>query len=156
MLCRVRFAAVILSICTGYALAQESRPDASTSREDAADKAAFQAVCGSCHPLTMVDGLRTESEWLQEIEQMVKIGAKGTDEQFERVVRVLLRTLTKVNVNTATAPEIAPVLDVTDATAEALVRYRTEHGSFKALDDLKKIPGVDAAKLNARKERIVF
>ena len=104
----------------------------------------------------MVDGLRTESEWLQEIEQMVKIGAKGTDEQFERVVRVLLRTLTKVNVNTATAPEIAPVLDITDATAEGLVKYRTEHGSFKTLKDLKKIPGVDAAKLNARKERIVF
>jgi len=155
MLCRVRFAAVVL-ICMGYALAQDSRSDASASREEAADKAAFQAVCGSCHPLTMVDGLRTESEWLQEIEQMVKIGAKGTDEQFERVVRVLLRTLTKVNVNTATAPEIAPVLDVTDATAEAVVKYRTEHGSFKALEDLKKIPGVDAAKLNARKERIVF
>ena len=156
MLCRARFAAVIRSICTGYALAQDSRSDSSASREDAADKAAFHAVCGSCHPLTMVDGLRTESEWLQEIEQMVKIGAKGTDEQFERVVRVLLRTLTKVNVNTATAPEIAPVLDVTDATAEALVKYRTEHGSFKTLEDLKKIPGVDAAKLNARKERIVF
>ena len=156
MLCRVRFAAAILSICTGCALAQESRSDASSSREDAADKAAFQAVCGSCHPLTMVDGLRTESEWLQEIEQMVKIGAKGTDEQFERVIRVLLRTLTKVNVNTATAQEIAPVLDVTDATAEALVKYRTEHGSFKTLEDLKKIPGVDAAKLNARKQRIVF
>jgi competence protein ComEA len=155
MLCRVPFAAVVL-ICTGYALAQKSRSDASASREDAADKAAFQAVCGSCHPLTMVDGLRTESEWLQEIEQMVKIGAKGTDEQFERVVRVLLRTLTKVNVNTATAPEIAPVLDVTDTTAEALVKHRTEHGSFKTLEDLKKIPGVDAAKLNARKERIVF
>ncbi len=120
------------------ALAQESRSDASSSREDAADKAAFQAVCGSCHPLTMVDGLRTESEWLQEIEQMVKIGAKGTDEQFERVIRVLLRTLTKVNVNTATAQEIAPVLDLTDATAEALVKHRTEHGSFKTLEDLKK------------------
>jgi competence protein ComEA len=36
------------------------------------------------------------------------------------------------------------------------VKYRTEHGSFKTLEDLKKIPGVDAAKLNARKERIVF
>ena len=84
---------------------------------------------------------------------MVKIGAKGTDEQFERVIRVLLRTLTKVNVNTAPAQEIAPVLDMTDATAEALVKYRTEHGSFKTLEDLKKIPGVDAAKLNARKER---
>ena len=155
MLCGVPLTAVVL-ICMGSALAQEPRSGASASREEAADKAAFQAVCGSCHPLTMVDGLRTESEWLQEIEQMVKIGAKGTDEQFERVVRVLLRTLTKVNINSATAPEIAPVLDITDVTAEALVKYRTEHGSFRTLEDLKKVPGVDAAKLNARKERIVF
>ena len=86
MPCRGRFVAAVLSLCTGYALGQESRSEASASREDAADNAAFQAVCGSCHPLTMVDGLRTESEWMEEIEQMVKIGAKGTDEQFERVI----------------------------------------------------------------------
>ena len=156
MQCRGRFVAAVLSLCTGYALGQQSRSEASASREDAADKAAFQAVCGSCHPLTMVDGLRTESEWMEEIEQMVKIGAKGTDEQFERVIRVLLRTRTKVNINTATAVEIAPVLNVTDAAAEALVRFRSQHGSFKTLEDLKRVPGIDVAKLIARKDRIAF
>jgi competence protein ComEA len=148
MLRRVRVLATVLALGAAYG--------ESARREDAADNAAFKAVCSSCHPLTMVAGLRTEPEWLDEIEQMVKIGAKGTDEQFERVIRVLLRTLTKVNVNTATAAEIAPVLDIPDSTAEALVKFRSEHGSFKTIEDLKKVPGLSAANLNARRDRIVF
>jgi competence protein ComEA len=87
---------------------------------------------------------------------MISIGAKGTDEQFERVMRVLERTLTKVNVNTATAEEIAPVIDVSNATAQAVVKYRTEHGKFKTVDDLKKVPGLDAAKVETRRDRIML
>lgn len=104
----------------------------------------------------MVQDFRTEPEWLDTVEQMISLGAKGTDEQFERVLRFLARTLTKVNVNTAEAPEIAPVLDLSDGAAQAVVAYRAEHGKFKTLDDLKKVPGMDAAKLAARKDRIVF
>jgi len=104
----------------------------------------------------MVEGLRTESEWYEEVEQMIKIGAKGTDEQFDRVMSILLRTLTKVNVNTATASQIAPVLDVSDATAQAIVKRRTEDGKFKSIEDLKKVAGVDPAKLEARGNRITF
>lgn len=148
-----------MSVCVrllAAVFAMSAASAAADSREDAADQAALKAVCGSCHSLAMVAGLRTESEWLDEIEQMVKIGAKGTDEQFERVIRVLLRTLTKVNVNTATAAEIAPVLDITDATAEAVVKFRSDKGNFKTLEDLKKVPGVDASILHQRKDRIVF
>lgn len=124
--------------------------------EDKADKAAFQAICGACHPISVATGLRSESDWEQTVEEMIKAGAKGTDEQFDRVMRFLLRTFTKVNVNTAPASEIAPVLDISDATAEALVKHRTEKGSFKNLEELKKSPGVDASKLEARKDRITF
>ena len=123
---------------------------------DAVDMATFRAVCGSCHATTLVDGLRTESEWREEVDQMIKIGARGTEEQFQRVMRVLARTLTKVNVNTATPRQIAPVLDLSDTAAEAVVKYRTVHGDFKAIEDLKKIPGVDPAKLDARKDRVIF
>ena len=124
--------------------------------ENAADQAAFNTVCGACHPASAVNGLRTVSEWRETIEHMISIGAKGTDEQFESVVRVLERTLTKVNVNTAPPEEIAPVMDVSDATAQALVKYRAEHGKFKSIEDLKKIPGLDAAKVEAHKDRIIL
>lgn len=142
--------AVALFVSTIFAL------PADNAREEAADKAAFQAVCGSCHALSMVEGLRTESEWYEEVEQMIKIGAKGTDEQFDRVMSILLRTLTKVNVNTATASQIAPVLDVSDATAQAIVKRRSEDGKFRSIEDLKKVAGVDPSKLKARSNRIIF
>ena len=87
---------------------------------------------------------------------MIKMGARGTDEQFQRVMRVLARTLTKVNVNTADARQIAPVLDISEAVAEALVKRRTENGKFKSVEDLKQVPGMDAAKVEAQKDRIMF
>jgi len=120
------------------------------------DQAAFNAVCGACHAASSVSGLRTEAEWRETVEHMISMGAHGTDEQFNAVMRVLSRTLTKVNVNTASAAEIAPVLDVSEAQAEGFVKYRAEHGPFKTLDDLKKAPGVDASKAEARKDRLVF
>ena len=126
------------------------------SAEDKSDKAAFEAICGACHLTTMVNDIRSQSEWTETVDQMVKVGAKGTDEQFDRVMRCLLRNLTKVNVNTAPAAEIAPVLAVSDATAQVIVRRRIENGSYKTIEELKRVPGVDAAKLEARRDRVVF
>jgi competence protein ComEA len=139
--------------------AQGSAPKQSTSspsRGEAADKSDFEAVCGACHTTEMVSDIRTEQEWKETVEQMASIGAKGSDEQMKAVMRVLLRTLTRVNVNTANAQQLPLVLDISDAAAQAVVKYRVDHGGFKTLDDLKKVPGIDAAKLDSRKDRVVF
>src|SRR5216117_2397182 len=40
--------------------------------------------------------------------------------------------------------------------ANEIVRYRSERGDFRDLDSLKKVPGVDAAILEERKDRIAF
>jgi competence protein ComEA len=146
-------AGALLGISTG---ASGQKADTGASGEDKADKAAFESVCGSCHPASMVDSLKSESEWRETIEVMVKVGAKGTDDEFDRLMRFLLRNWTKVNVNTATAAEIAPVLDVSEDTAAAVVKRRPGNGGFKTIEELKKIPGVDGAKLEVRKDRIVF
>jgi competence protein ComEA len=127
-----------------------------TARSEAADKADFEKVCGSCHASSMVSDIRTEPDWKQTVEQMVTLGANGTDEQMEAVTRVLLRTMTKVNINTATAAQLPLVLDISEATAQAVVKYRSEHGAFKTLDDLKKVPGINSANLDARKDRVAF
>jgi competence protein ComEA len=145
-------AAVVFSIVSAFG----QKPDSDADREDKADKAAFQNVCGGCHPSSMVNSLKSEPDWLETVQVMAKLGAKGTDEQFERLFRFLLRNWTKVNVNKATAEEIAPVLDISDATAEAIVARRTAAGAFKTLEELKKIPGVNAEKLEARKDRVAF
>lgn len=132
------------------------RAPAQSAASEAADAATFRATCGSCHSTSLVEGLRTEEEWREEIDQMIKVGARGTAEQFERVMRVLAGSLTKVNVNTAEARQIAPVLGVTAAVADAVVKRRSSNGKFRTIEDLKQVAGVDAAKLEARKDRIMF
>src|SRR5437764_1349607 len=113
--------------------------------EDSKDKAVFEAVCGACHPPSMVDGIRSEEEWKETVDQMVASGAKADERQLEAVMRYLLRNQTKVNVNTATASEIAPVLAVSESTARAIVTRRKQIGAFKTIEQLAKVPGVDAA-----------
>src|ERR1700722_15563032 len=97
-----------------------------SARDDAADKRALDAVCGSCPSASLVEGLRSQPEWVDTVEQMVKLGARGSDEQFDGLMRFLLRNLTKININTANAPQIAAVLDIGDAAAEAVVKRRTD------------------------------
>jgi competence ComEA-like helix-hairpin-helix protein len=126
------------------------------AQDDRADKAAFQKVCGACHAITMVSDLKTEEEWVETVDHMASIGAKGTEQEFDGVLRHLARNFTKVNVNTATAAQIAPVLGLSAAAAQAVVDYRAVHGSFSTLADLRKVPGIDQAGLDARKDRIAF
>jgi competence protein ComEA len=40
--------------------------------------------------------------------------------------------------------------------AKAVVAYRTEHGEFKSIDDLKKVPGLDAKLIDEKKGWIAF
>ena len=63
---------------------------------------------------------------------------------------------TKVNVNSAPASEIAPVLGIADALAESIVTWRKEKGRFGGLEQLRQVPGLDPAQLETRKGRIVF
>ncbi len=104
----------------------------------------------------MIHDLKTQDEWIDTVNNMSSIGAKGTDAQFDAVLRYLARNFTKVNINTAPASQIAPVLDIDEATAQSIVDYRLSHGSFTAVEELEKLPGLDAAKIEARKERIAF
>ena len=122
----------------------------------AADVAEFETVCGACHDTSLISDIRTEPEWRETIEQMVGIPVDAGGEQLKAVLRFLLRSWTRVNVNTATAAELPLVLDISEATAQALVKYREAHGKFKSFEDLKKVPGLNAAKLQARQNRIAF
>jgi competence protein ComEA len=62
----------------------------------------------------------------------------------------------KIYVNKAKAKDLETALELSSADAEAIVRYREEKGSFRTLDDLKKVPGLDAGKVEARKDRLDF
>ena len=47
-----------------------------------------------------------------------------------------------VNVNAATAEELSLLPGVGPAKAQAIIRYRTEHGAFKRVEDLSQVKGI--------------
>src|SRR5437868_3809482 len=53
-------------------------------------------------------------------------------------------TTQAININTADAPTIvsAHLTGIGEKRAAAIVAYRTEHGPFKSVDDLKNIKGI--------------
>lgn len=64
---------------------------------------------------------------------------------------------TKVNINTASAQQIAKLLNgVGIKKAEAIVAYRTQNGPFKSSADLMKVKGLGTATLQKNASLIVF
>jgi competence protein ComEA len=59
-------------------------------------------------------------------------------------------------VNQATAAQLESGLGLSTTEAEAVIEYRKKNGDFKSIDDLKKVPDVDAKKLDAKKDRLAF
>ena len=131
--------------------APQEPPDAAAARET------LSTVCGQCHEANVVEGpLRQPAEWDETISRMKSFGATASADQFAQVRVYLLWSFGRVSVNNAPAGDLAPVLDVASDVAEAVVKYRTDNGKFAGLDDLKKVPGIDAAKVDKRKARLVF
>ena len=60
------------------------------------------------------------------------------------------------NVNRADAKQLQALLEISSESAATIVSYRQKNGSFKTLDEVKKVPGVDPAKLDAKREIIDF
>lgn len=132
-------------------------PSTAQDLPDGPGKAAVEKLCSDCHGLATIIGLRrTKTAWEATVDEMAARGAKGTDEEFDQVVKYLARYLGKVNVNRADAKEIEATGDFTASEAEAIVRFRGENGDFKSLDDVEKVPGLDKKRLMERRDRIVF
>jgi len=119
-------------------------------------------VCGKCHsPEQAVSLHQSRTGWEETVSKMVGLGAEGSDDEYEKVLTYLTANFgpekpKSVNVNTATAVEMEASLGLTRTESAAVVQYRTDKGNFKTLDDLKSVPGVDAAKIDAKKSRITF
>lgn len=117
---------------------------------------AVQTVCGRCHTTAVfLDKPRAWDRWNDVFADMTQRGANGTDEQLTRVTTYFLENLTFVNVNTSPTEEIAGVLGVGDDVAEAIIASR-QRQPFANLAELRAVPGVDPAKLELRKSRILF
>jgi competence ComEA-like helix-hairpin-helix protein len=130
------------------------------AQEAESDPAApvFTNVCGKCHPKERVTAMRrTRSQWEEVISTMITArGAQISDEDFDTVLGYLAREHGRVNVNRAMAPDIVEVLHISDPLAASIVAYRKEHGAFADFDALAKVPGLDRATLEGKRDAILF
>lgn len=125
-------------------------------------KAETEKICSQCHELERSISLRQDrAGWQSTVDKMVNLGAKATDKQAALVVEYLAAhypadEVPRINVNTARAIEFESGLSLPRSQAAAVIEYREKHGPFKSIDDLKKVPGVDVAKIEAKKDRLAF
>jgi competence ComEA-like helix-hairpin-helix protein len=132
-----------------------------------------QQQCTGCHVLKVVTSKRASKEqWSALVDQMISRGADVPDEEIENVVNYLAKNFgastepaatekndgqhESVNVNKASATELAGALGLTPKEAEALVAYREQNGNFKEWRDLTHVPSIEAKKIESNKERLVF
>ena len=150
-------AAICLLALPVYASAQDLK------LPDAPGKATTEKVCGVCHGAELLIGRQeTRDAWGAIVGEMVQRGAHGTDDELYTVVEYLATNLgkdspaIKINVNKASAKDLERTLGLPEAQAAAIVHQRETKGDLKSIDELEKIPGIDAVRIEAGKKRIVF
>ena len=124
-------------------------------------KTTILRVCSGCHEADIATSQKhTREQWETVVGQMIDIGAPASDAEYTLIVDYLAKnygpTPAKVNVNTASPKDLSDGLGLSAAESDALVAYRTKNGKFASVDDIKKVPGVEAAKIEAAKDRITF
>ena len=60
----------------------------------------------------------------------------------------------KVNINTATSEELQTLSGIGPATAEKIIRYRTDIGVFVSIDEIKNVDGIGDKTFNELKDYI--
>ncbi len=125
-------------------------------------KAATVRVCGKCHSPERAASLHQKrSAWEDTIVKMMKLGADGSNEEFEAILTYLSTHFgpeapAPININKADAVDLEAGLLLLRSQAKAVIEYRAEHGDFKSLADLRKVPGLDFQKIESKKSRLVF
>jgi competence protein ComEA len=126
---------------------------------DAPGKETFVMVCSMCHSPDAVIGKQGSRQWWRsKVTEMLQESTDIPESDVDTIVAYLAKNfpIVKINVNKAAAKDLETGLELTDKESEAIVQYREAKGNFKTLDDLKKVPGLDAVKIESKKDRLEF
>jgi competence protein ComEA len=124
---------------------------------DGPGKAEMQKVCSGCHDVEIVlSHLQTPAEWADTFQKMVDVGAEATQDEWRAIEQYIDANLALIAINKSPASELQLTMNCPAEVAAAIVKYRQENGPFKSIDDVKKVAGTDAAKVDAWKSRFVF
>ena len=125
-------------------------------------KAELQKLCAGCHELEKSFSLKQDQDgWQRTMEKMVSYGMKSSDQDYKAVLEYLIKNyaaeeVPKLKVNKATAIELESGLSLKRSQAAAVIAHREKNGPFKSIADLKKVPGIDPEKIEAKKDRLTF
>jgi competence protein ComEA len=59
-----------------------------------------------------------------------------------------------INLNTATPEQLDQLEGVGPATAQKIIAYRQEHGGFRSVAELDRVPGIGPARMAALREKV--
>lgn len=128
-------------------------------------------TCTKCHSITNVTGQHKDKDgWTATITKMVGYGATGTDDEFEAILTYVTKNYgldsppanaaaaahAKIVINKETAAQLTADLGLSADESSAVISYRDKNGTFKSIDDLKKVPNVDAKKFDAKASDLDF
>ena len=125
-------------------------------------KAETVKLCAACHEMGKSVSLRQDKDgWSATLAKMIGFGMKGTESEIGAVIGYLAEhfpadALPPLNVNKARAIQFESRLSLKRSEAAKIIRYRTKHGDFQSIEDIKKVPGIDPAKIEAKKDSLVF
>lgn len=119
-------------------------------------------TCKGCHEVERSVSLRQDKDgWNNTLTKMVGLGMKAADADLAIIADYLAKNypadaMPPLNVNSASAIDLESRLGMRRSQAAAFLAYREKIGKFKTFAELKKAPGVDPEKLEAKKTQIVF
>jgi competence protein ComEA len=117
--------------------------------------------CAPCHEARRAASVRlTREGWAAVIESMRLRGAKVSDEDFPIILDYLSANFLgeasqPLNLNTASQIDLEAAGGLLRKEAAAVIQYRQKVGRFKAIDDLKRVPGLDFKKIDRRRDAMV-
>lgn len=116
----------------------------------------FMNRCGTCHETERaLAAPRTKKGWEGVLAEMANVGAQLEPGEQEAILAFLTDRHGLVNVNAANAEELV-ALGLSKQDADAIGSYRADHGPFADFAALQRVPGLDADRLNAVRERMAF
>ncbi|MFN3324729.1 MAG: ComEA family DNA-binding protein [Bryobacteraceae bacterium] len=149
---------LLTAVFTALAASAQSDP----VLPDGLGRAELEKMCKGCHELARSVSLRQDrAGWLNTLTKMNAFGMKSNEQEFNLVLDYLARhyppdELPPINVNKAKAIELESYLGLRRSQAAAVIAWRKEQGDFKSIDDLKKVPNIDAETIESKRHRIIF
>ena len=123
-------------------------------------KATYESVCSLCHSPNAPAGKQWDRErWELKVIEMLQEEPEVTADERKVIVDYLATTFKpggRIYINLAGAADLAKLLDVPLAEAETLVKHRADKGPFTSVEAVKGVPGINAAKVDAKARELEF